>query len=810
MKRALLLFILMTLLTALFACGDGVCKDHTDADKNAICDVCGKKIACEVCKDTDKDAKCDVCKNSIPCKACADENLDALCDVCGGVLGRSSRTEAELYSAITKAGYERSVEDFRTELQGMLAEGIFWHIGDGLPDRTFGMVGDYFLIPASLTVYSRDYNGWSEAYVFSLTDEVTVKFNTGTDQSFAPIEVERGEKVTLPYPERLGFEFLGWQYNDGVDKPIFTEDMAVTKNLTLTAVWRGVFVTYEDFGAVGDGETNDFSALYDTHVYANLNRLTVKAKDGAIYYIGDTRINGKVATIPIKTNTVWGTAKFYVDDSAINYLADPEIAKTDIFTVYPSRDAEKIVNSKTLMELGSTKATATRLPLTLGYDALIVIEDNSHKVFRRYGSPYPSAIRNGYNQSDALLINSIGAISDTSPVTYDYKKCSSATVYAIDRTPITISGGEFTTCACELDAKTAEGSFGSYGRGISIKRSNVTLEGVKHYVTGEIPTERQEEGVEGAAYRGFIYIQYASSVTVKDCVLTARRYYGSGSYELAAHTVIGLTLDGVTQSNFFINEDGTASDTPTEYSSLLYYCGIVETNFSKTVTVKNSIVSSIEARSGLYHGSIVGSKINLITLAGTGSFKISDTEFYSAGTEKSYNSLINLSDELGSTWNGNIEITNVTAHIKDADFHLVYHAYANWDFGYATHIPNILLTDLKIITKNGEADTGYAVKLITTHRSLELEPNIHLSLTQNTHPVRDAESFTEDSASYENLNPVIPPDFINIKSNSHGYIYTVPKSGLWDRTRFISGTDYVTGAVGGRLGDFVFKELSDY
>ena len=41
------------------------------------------------------------------------------------------------------------------------------------------------------------------------------------------------------------------------------------------------YVTYEEFGAKGDGVTNDFPAIYAAHVYANENGLPVKANDNA-------------------------------------------------------------------------------------------------------------------------------------------------------------------------------------------------------------------------------------------------------------------------------------------------------------------------------------------------------------------------------------------------------------------------------------------------------------------------------------------------------------------------------------------------
>ena len=59
------------------------------------------------------------------------------------------------------------------------------------------------------------------------------------------------------------------------------------------------FVTYEDFGAVGYGKTEDFDAIKRAHEYANENGLDVVCEDAKTYYIGIM-----TKTIPIKTPNV--------------------------------------------------------------------------------------------------------------------------------------------------------------------------------------------------------------------------------------------------------------------------------------------------------------------------------------------------------------------------------------------------------------------------------------------------------------------------------------------------------------------------
>ena len=72
------------------------------------------------------------------------------------------------------------------------------------------------------------------------------------------------------------------------------------------------YVLYSYFGAEGDGKTDDIDAIAAAHAIANQEGLSVKADEGASYYIG-----GKVRTAVIQTDTDFGTAKFIIDDTDV-------------------------------------------------------------------------------------------------------------------------------------------------------------------------------------------------------------------------------------------------------------------------------------------------------------------------------------------------------------------------------------------------------------------------------------------------------------------------------------------------------------
>ena len=107
-------------------------------------------------------------------------------------------------------------------------------------------------------------------------------------------------------------------------------------------------VCYEDFGAVGDGKTDDFDAIVKAHDYANKNGLDVVTDGTKTYYIGSAALDEKTPkpAAKIKTNVDWGTSKFIIDDSEMSPLNT--VSKTTLPTV---------------LSQGSTPREASRLTL---------------------------------------------------------------------------------------------------------------------------------------------------------------------------------------------------------------------------------------------------------------------------------------------------------------------------------------------------------------------------------------------------------------------------------------------------------------
>src|SRR5581483_11365374 len=64
-------------------------------------------------------------------------------------------------------------------------------------------------------------------------------------------------------------------------------------------------VSYEAFGAVGDGVADDLPAIVAAHAFANTHGLPVQTKPGATYNLGR-----RALTAIIATDTDWGTSRF--------------------------------------------------------------------------------------------------------------------------------------------------------------------------------------------------------------------------------------------------------------------------------------------------------------------------------------------------------------------------------------------------------------------------------------------------------------------------------------------------------------------
>jgi len=422
------------------------------------------------------------------------------------------------------------------------------------------------------------------------------------------------------------------------------------------------FVRYSDFGAVGDGERDDFDAIIAAHAFANEHELPVKADEGASYYIGGGR-----RTAVIETDTDFGSAEFIIDDKQVKI----EDRGSDIFRI-SSRHASFTVAGVDRLHRGQ-KNIGRHLPMP----SLLIARDSKTKRFIRHGGNRNS----GKTQTDIFLVDREGNIHPETPIIWDFDQISELKAYPLDEERLTVSGGKFTTIA-----NSAPSQYTYYACGISIQRSNVLIEGMEHLVTGE--------GEQGAPYRGFISVQRCAHVTVRDTTLTGRKTYqtiGSagtrvsmGSYDINIGYSSHVAFRNVDQSNDITDRR---------------YWGIMGSNYCKNLLYEDCKLSRFDAHCGVYNASIENSQLRDITLIGWGIFNLSKSRVYGR-------SFITLRRDYGSTWNGEFHISDSVWKPQDqinSKTISIINGRNNGrnDFGYTCYMPRkISIDNLVIDDKN--------------------------------------------------------------------------------------------------------------
>ena len=611
------------------------------------------------------------------------------------------------------------------------------------------------------------------------------------------------------------------------------------------------YVTYEEFGAVGDGVADDFLPIYKAHNYANENRLSVKATAGKTYRINHTFVtDGEkkfIDSVKIKTSVDWTGANFYIDDSDLNPF-DPfymGMSGRHIFDVISEYEPMKITDPELLKKIAGDGIPRDAKKIDLGferdYPVMILTCSTSHKVDRRQG---PFAY-DGNPKHEVIVLDKDGNISEETPLMFDYSDFDYIDVRRIDDTPITLKGGHFTTLACKHNARPTENNpenkkFPYFRRGIDVVRSNVTFDGVKHYMKGETTPYEHRLGKRGPHYGGFYSVSTSNHVTFKNCVLTARRNYNlSGTYELNIGTSNKVVFDGCIQSNFWItvNEDLSVitpcdMNTPGAMPSMAYFdnhgervnlhWGAGGANFCKNLEYINSTISRLDAHMGLYNGKVINSNVNAIGVIGAGELIVENSCWFSPEPIIYCNHIVGLRDDYGSTWDGTIKLKNVHAYInKDIPSAVLCCNYYNWYNGYTNYQPALIIDGLKLydIKTKEPLPEGHEIQA-SKHDNPNgqiIRAHTDISHTQAIYPLTDAngDGYLDDPHDktknvlfdgkpitmeyarenrynperypgayldvndYRNTNKKVPPPYIKVLNNDAGYKFVVEKtSGL--------------------------------
>lgn len=501
-------------------------------------------------------------------------------------------------------------------------------------------------------------------------------------------------------------------------------------------------VCYEDFGAIGDGKTDDFDAMARAHAYANEHKLDVVIPGSKTYYIGKTEKDNPKDPIMIKTNVDFGNATIIIDDSEIEcdmpkgctFRIDRD-TETVLYT--PENDTPNGAIARINAE-GGFKADIKSFDLGLGYSAMLMVINENHKNYIRYGVNAGS----GSAQKELVNIDADGVIDPSTAFLLDYDEVTHIYVLREDE-PITIKGGRFVHIANRSLEK-----YSYYNRGFYVTRARVTVTGMTYEIVGE--------GEHGNPYSGFLTFHECSNILVENCTLQAHKTYyfskpggvevGMGTYALSMGSSNNLTFINCIQSNFF-EDDGVTTNKSV--------WGIQGSNLCKNITYQDSLLSRFDAHLGCRNANIVNSHVQHFRIIGGGTIRVENSHVYGG-------LLIGLREDYGSTWKGDIVMKDVTLHNGDRNATLLYARWANHNFGYPTYMPENIIVDNLSIT---DGDTVYLV----SPPFVEQSKNI----------------LKDEIDGVPNQNKMVAPKKIIIKNNKAKLKYILPDSDFFKNTEII-------------------------
>jgi hypothetical protein len=410
---------------------------------------------------------------------------------------------------------------------------------------------------------------------------------------------------------------------------------------------EGEAVSYEAFGAKGDGVTDDLPAILKAHAHANKNGLPVKSKPDATYHLGTQALTAIIAT-----DTYWGTSRFIIDDSKGVENSSNSIFEVRSLLAPVPLGIEKLKRGQTLLDVKPAK------------DCLVYVENEKQKLFIRRGLNQ----NDGSSQKEVFILRRDGSIEGG--IDWEYETVTRIEAQPIDDMTLTLCGGIFTNIA------NRGGKSRYWARNISIRRSNVIVHGVTHQVTGE--------GDHGQPYSGFLNANRCAKIMFRDCVIDARKTYSKdagdgktvpmGSYGYSADLVVDFRMKGCRMGNDIHDRSRW---------------GVTGTNFMKDILLEDCELSRMDVHQGV-SGSYIIRRTTLghmgLNAIGRGRLIVEDSTLHGR-------SFIRFREDYGSTWDGTVLIRNSRWIPPGKGSTLIMFDMSNdglHDFGYPCSMPSVI------------------------------------------------------------------------------------------------------------------------
>ena len=506
-------------------------------------------------------------------------------------------------------------------------------------------------------------------------------------------------------------------------------------------------VYYSQFGAKGDGITDDHQAMYNAHVFANEGGQKVMGDRGATYFVHEF-----TKTIPVETDVDFNGATIHIDDRGSVVYKNRSLG---LFTFQPSYDVKVLKESEiqTLSGGAPIMEGDTEVPWlvpVLEAKSFVYLY-NKHQDYIRHGA------NAGYikNRRDVFVIDVDGKVDPETRIYWDFmesqqlinngtsleyratKNVTYMEIYRIDEKPITMENGVFLRDACESVIDTAfENKYHGYNRGLKINRCNVTVKDLKHELISEpyLPTSGYgwynddpdtRSLRQSYPYGGFLAFSRCHNSRAIDVDLWAHTTYyevkttnptpvAMGSYDLTISDASNISLYGLTNGQ--------------DYNDSQYW-GIMSSYGAKNMHFEDCKMNRFDAHDGFFNANLIDCDFGFaINVVGGGYLYIENT------TKNVGNSFISLRGDYGATFRGDITIVDSELYgnmpyrggATHADFGKAYPAgttlyvispgysttytgkyeegnagaapYLKWDFGYVNYMPQNIIMDNFVCT----------------------------------------------------------------------------------------------------------------
>lgn len=427
------------------------------------------------------------------------------------------------------------------------------------------------------------------------------------------------------------------------------------------------YVSYEEFGAKGDGINNDYEAIKKCHDYANENNFEVRCKSSKYYlsYVEESII--------VKTNWNCSNATFIIDDTLENINND--------IHVFVIEDESSINISPTSISTPINKKTKFIEELSGYGNCLVEVINSNKKQFIRIGENAD----NGVYQSDYFRVNNSGNLEDN--VLWDFEQITDIKLYPIPNNKLVVSNINIVTKSNNKDSE-----YNYWKRGIFCTRSNVDFVNVNTFVT--------DEKSNAQPYDGVITFYKCGNINIDRCNFSPFKWFSNGQVAMGTYC---LRLERVVNINI-INSKSTEINNECKW-------GAITSNYCKKVKFNGCEFNRIDGHKGIseliIENSIIGNYG--LQVIGHGTLALRNSKVLNS------TDLINLRSDYGSLWDGKIIIENVEYTPREGVESNIIRVgnLGNHDFGYLCKYPKLYINNLTIngdnkvyLTMNNNSQLG--------------------------------------------------------------------------------------------------------